>query len=423
MSDTDVAAAVPAARGGGRGSLRRLLITVGITNAALYAMYIGVIQVLLPLQIEGIDRAHKVSAFGLISGVSAIFAAVFNPVGGALSDRSRSRFGRRAPWLIGGAAAIIVALVILGNASTLLLILVGWCLAQAVANCYQAALTAIVPDRVPEQRRGTASGVIGVATSVGAVAGIGLAGRFAAHLSWGYLALGIVLALTAVMFVTATTDPSSAGMPRPPRDGRPLTARLWAFASALRHRDFAWVFAGRAGMILGYFLVSGYELYILTDYIPLPHGLRPATGVTILAAISTLCSILAAAVAGPLSDRLDRRKVFVFVSAAISGGAMILPIVSPSFGTMIVFAVLAGLAFGSYMAVDTAIVTLVLPRREDAARDLGILNIANAGPQIIAPLVAALVIDNLGGYRSLFAAGGLVATAGAFAILPVRSVR
>jgi MFS family permease len=348
---------------------------------------------------------------------------VFNPVGGALSDRTRSRFGRRAPWLIGGAAAIIVALVILGNASTLLLILVGWCLAQAVANCYQAALTAIVPDRVPVQRRGTASGVIGVATSVGAVAGIGLAGRFAAHLSWGYLALGIVLALTAVMFVTATTDPSSAGIPRPSRDGRPLTARLAAFGSALRHHDFAWVFAGRAGMILGYFLVSGYELYILTDYIPLPDGMRPATGVTILAAISTLCSILAAAVAGPLSDRLDRRKVFVFVSAAISGGAMILPIVSPAFGTMIVFAVLAGLAFGSYMAVDTAIVTLVLPRREDAARDLGILNIANAGPQIIAPLVAAVVIDNLGGYRSLFAAGGLVAIAGAFAILPVRSVR
>lgn len=422
MAGADVAAAVPAARGG-RGSLRLLLITVGIANAALYAMYIGVIQVLLPLQIEGIDRAHKVSAFGLISGVSAIFAAVFNPVGGALSDRTRSRFGRRAPWLIGGAAGIIVALVVLGSAGTLLLILVGWCLAQAVANCYQAALTAIVPDRVPEHRRGTASGVIGIATSVGAVAGIGLAGRFAAHLSWGYLALGIVLALTAVMFVTATTDPSSAGMPKPQRDGRPLTARLASFASALRHRDFAWVFGGRAGMILGYFLVSGYELYILTDYIPLPHGLRPAAGVTILAAISTMCSIVAAAVAGPLSDRLDRRKIFVFVSAAISGGAMILPIVSPTFGTMIVFAVLAGLAFGSYMAVDMAIVTLVLPRREDAARDLGILNIANAGPQIIAPLVAALVIDNLGGYRSLFAAGGLVAIAGAFAILPVRSVR
>jgi MFS family permease len=422
MADTDVAAAVPAARGG-RGSLRRLLITVGIANAALYAMYIGVIQILLPLQIEGIDRAHKVSVFGLISGVSAIFAAVFNPVGGALSDRTRSRFGRRAPWLIGGAAAIIAALVILGNASTLLLILTGWCLAQAVANCYQAALTAIVPDRVPEHRRGTASGVIGVATSVGAVAGVGLAGRFAAHLSWGYLALGIVLALTAVMFVTATTDPSSAGLPRPARDGRPLTARLAAFVSALRHRDFAWVFAGRAGMILGYFLVAGYELYILTDYIPLPHGVRPATGVTILAATSTLCSILAAALAGPLSDRLNRRKVFVFVSAAISGGAMILPIVSPTFGTMIVFAVLAGLAFGSYMAVDTAIVTLVLPRRENAGRDLGILNIANAGPQIIAPFAAALVIENLGGYRSLFAAGGLVAIAGAFAILPVRSVR
>ncbi len=408
----------------GRAGLRRLLVSLGIANAALYALYIGVLQVLLPLQIEAINQAHKVATLGFVSGVSAAVAAVCNPLGGALSDRTRSRYGRRAPWLIGGAAAAIGALAVLGRAGSVLMIVVGWSLVQAFANVYQAALTAVVPDRVPAMRRGTASAVVGVAMSVGAAAGVGLATLFSSNLAWGYLTLGIVLAITAFAFVTLTPDPPALDPPltKTARRGD-LASRLSAFTSALRHRDFAWVFCGRAAMILGYFLVAGFELYILTDYVRLPAGMRPATGVTILAVISTLCSVLAAAVCGPLSDRLGRRKVFVMGSAAISGAATVLPILSPTFATMTIFAALAGLAFGCYLAVDTALVTLVLPAQEDVGRDMGVLNVANAGPQIVAPLLAALIISHLGGYAALFAAGGAVAIAGAVAIGPVRSVR
>lgn len=423
MTSTDVAPGESGAATVGRGGLRRLLINIGIANAALYGLYGGVLYVLLPLQIEGIDRVNKVAVFGMVSGVSAIFAAVFNPIGGALSDRTRSRFGRRPPWLLGGSVAVVAALAVLGSADSVLMVVIGWSLVQAVANLYQAALTAVVPDRVPRQRRGAASGVVGVATSVGAVAGVGLSGLFTGRLAWGYLSLGGMVALTAIVFVAATTDPSSADAPRPARDSRSAVARLADFLSALRSHDFGWVFGGRAAMILGYFLVTGFELYILTDYVTLPAGLRPATGVIILATISTVCSVLAAAVAGPLSDRLDRRKPFVFVSASISAVAMFLPVISPTFATMTIFAAAAGLAFGSYLAVDMAIVTLVLPRQQDAARDLGVLNIATAGPQIVSPFLAALIIGHVGGYPALFLAGGITAMAGAFAIVPVRSVR
>jgi len=75
------------------------------------------------------------------------------------------------------------------------------------------------------------------------------------------------------------------------------------------------------------------------------------------------------------------------------------------------------------LSVDAALVTLVLPSSEDAARDLGVLNIANAGPQVVAPLLALLIINYLGGYPVLFVAGGLCGVVGAFAVMPVRSVR
>jgi MFS family permease len=233
------------------------------------------------------------------------------------------------------------------------------------------------------------------------------------------VALGVLLVATAWYFVLSTAD-------APVTPGRPGGTRKFQvgdFVSALRHRDFALVFVSRGAAILGYYLVISYELYILTDYIKLPGTMKPAQGVTVLAAISAVGAILAAAIAGPVSDRLDRRKPFVIISSAIAGAACLLPVLSPTFTTIEIFAAFAGLAFGCYLSVDAALVTLVLPRGEDAARDLGVLNIANAGPQVLAPLFAALIISHLGGYRTLFIAGGCCGIAGAFAVVGVRSVR
>jgi len=418
MTETGVATGVRSA-GTGRAGFRRLLAGIGIAGGALSALFAGVGTILLPLQVERIDRAHKVAVLGVIAGVSAIFALVFNPVGGALSDRTRSRFGRRAPWLVTAPAGILAMLVLLGQAATVPLVLIGWCLAQAVANLYQAPLTAVIPDRVSVARRGAASAVAGVASVIGGVAGVGLASQFTHHLAWGYAALGLVVVVTAGYFVLTTADPPSAELPRLPRS----SFRLADFLSALRHRDFTLVFISRAAAIMGYFLVISYELYILTDYIRLPAGLKPAEGVTVLAAISAVGALLAAAIAGPVSDLLDRRKPFVIISSAVAGAGCVLPVLWPTFHTIEIFAAFAGIAFGCYLSVDAALVTLVLPRSEDAARDLGVLNIANAGPQVIAPLFAALIISHLGGYRILFIAGGCCGIAGAIAVLPVRSVR
>lgn len=423
LTDPGLAGIPAAADGRGRAGFRRLMLTLGAASGALSAVYAGVGTVLLPQQIEDIDRAHKVGALAVVAGVSAVFALVFNPVGGALSDRTRSRFGRRAPWLVSAPVALLAALLLLGQARTVALVLVGWCLAQVMANLYQAPLTAVLPDRVAPARRGAASAVTGVATVLGGVAGVGIGSAFSRHLPWGYLTLGLVLVLSAVTFVATTSDPSAAHLPRPPRDTRPVPARLADFLAALRHRDFTCVFVSRAASILGYFLVVEYELYALTDYIRLPAGMRPAEGVTVLAAISAAGALLAAAVTGPLSDKIGRRKPFVFLSSAVAGAGCVLPVLSPTFPAIEIFAAFAGVAFGTYLSVDAALVTLVLPRGEDAARDLGVLNIANAGPQVLAPLLAALIISHLGGYRVLFLAGGCCGIAGALAVLPVRSVR
>ncbi|MEV6999014.1 MFS transporter [Streptomyces sp. NPDC093982] len=394
---------------------RGLLLLLLIANSSMLAVYMGVGSVLLPMQIASIDPANKVAVLGVIGGVSAIFATAFNPIAGALSDRS----GRRNPWILGGAFLSCAGLVFLGTVRTALLLGIGWCLVQATMNTYQAAVTAIVPDRVPHSRRGAASALVGLALPVGGTLGVLIASRTADNLTTGYLILGATVAGSAALLSFFFRDvPRQRTTPEASRQ-----AKIAAFLSALSHHDFRWAFIGRALLVLGYFSVVGYQLYILDDHIALPEGMEPTEAMAVLTPVSMVAMAVSTIVGGVLSDRWNRRKVFVGVSAALAGLVTVIPVISPTWTGMLAFSVLNGLAFGCFMAVDTALVTLVLPKAEDVARDMGVLNIANAGPQIIAPFVASAVVTVTGGYGPLFLTGGVLALLGALAILPIRGVR
>lgn len=392
---------------------RGLLPLLFAGNSAMYALYIGVGGILLPLQVEKISPHDKVAMLGLVAGVSAIFATVFNPVAGALSDRT----GRRNPWILGGGLLAVPAMLLLGAVNSILLVAIAWCLGQAVMNVFQAAITSVIPDRVPVARRGTASAAVGLGVPIGSIVGVLVANAFSGSFATGYLVLGLVVAAAAVLFTVVGKEQR-----RPPKTPATLGEQVRAFADSLRAHDFRWAFIGRALLVLGYFAVSGYQLYVLQDHISLPHGMSATAAAAVLTPVSSVAMVVSIAIGGPLSDRLDSRKIFVGISATVTGLAVLIPILSPTFVGMVVFSVVNGLAFGCFFAVDNALVTLVLPKAEDAARDLGVLNMANAGPQIVAPFVASLLVG-LGGYNLLFAAGGVFAVLGALAIRPIRSVR
>ncbi|MFB6480621.1 MFS transporter [Streptomyces virginiae] len=414
---TDASPAPDTAPAGGTGpgpARRGLLPLLLVGNSAMYALYIGVAGVLLALQVEDIDPANKVANFGLIAGVSAIFATVFNPVAGALSDRS----GRRNPWILGGGLAAVPAMFLLGLADTILLLTIAWCLGQAVMNVYQAAITSVVPDRVPMDARGKASAAVGLGLPFGSTLGALIGAAFSEDYRTGYLVLGTLVAGAAVLFTACGREQRL-----PTRAPMPVKEQLAAFTGALRDHDFRWAFIGRALLVLGYFAVSGYQLYILQDHTVLPDGMKPEAAVAVLMPLTSVAMVVSTVLGGYLSDRFDRRKLFVGASALLSAVALVIPAVSTSWTAMLCFAAVNGLAFGCYMAVDTALVTMVLPKAEDAARDMGVLNIANAGPQIIAPFVASVVVSFSGGYTALFVVAAVLAVAGALAVKPIRSVR
>ncbi|MFH8663131.1 MFS transporter [Streptomyces afghaniensis] len=403
--------------------LSRLLAFVFPATTAMYALFNGIGVILLPAQVADLAPDSKVGVLALLTTLGAVASMIALPAGGALSDRTRSRFGRRAPWLVlmAGVSALLTIAMGLSTGLVTLAILVP--ILWFTSNFYGGAISAILPDRVPVARRGIASAVIGLGTPVGILFGVNLAGRVSQL--WAYTVLALVLFVTTLALVAGAREPSSLGLvtERPKERGN-VVAAVRAFFRAFGHRDFALAFASRFGLFLAYFTVSGYLFFAVQDYV----GAENVPGGDVALAVSTLSTvsfgtwIAVATLCGWLADKLDRRKLFIAVSAIGLGLSQVIPIVSHSWGAMLVYSAVSGASLGTYFAVDLAVMSLVLPDKGSEGRDFAILNVATGLPQLAAPAIAGSLIG-LGGYGSLFLVSGVSALVAGALAMAIRSIR
>ncbi|OZC59793.1 MFS transporter [Rhodococcus sp. 06-621-2] len=414
--------------------LPRLLALLLPATTAMYGVFQGIQQILLPAQVEQLDPASKVGNLALLTTLAAIASMLALPIGGAVSDRTRTRFGRRTPWLLIMSAVSALLMVYMGTGPALVPLAVAYMLLWFTANFYSGAISAMLPDRVPVERRGVASAVIGLGTPLGILAAVNLVSRIDRF--WGYTIIGVVLVLATVLLTVGAREPSSErdALPSPAvtvadkggrgrRTASPHVIR--GFFAAFSSRDFTLAFISRAALFLSYFTISGYLYYTVQDYVGeenLPGG-NVAVAVSTLASVSVITWVVVATAAGWLADRLDRRKLFVGVSAVGMGLSMMVPILSPTWTGMLVYSVLSGGFVGIYFAVDLAVMSLVLPDKANEGRDFGILAVATGLPQILSSVIAGALITFLGGYTSLYLFGALSAVVSGLVALRIRSVR
>jgi MFS family permease len=385
-------------------------------------VFIAPLLVTLALKVNalaGTDRAAD--RLSLIASVGSFVALLANPLFGRLSDRTTSHFGRRRPWLIVGLVGGTSGIVVVALAGAVWQVLVGWCVAQLFFNALLAALVAVLPDQVPPGQRGTVAGVLGICLPIASVGGTYVVNVFAGHELAMFLAPCAIGGLLILVFAMLLDDRPLAPADRPAWSLRQLLGTY--YVSPRRHPDFAWAFVSRFLFVLAYAFLVTYQAFYLLEHLgsstaEVPHQI-------FLGTLTQAAVVVAAAlVGGRLSDAMGRRKLFVVTASTVYGVALVVVAAAADFDGYLVGMAIGGLGFGLYQAVDLALVADVLPGSGDAAKDLGVLNIAGALPFSLAPAVApAILALGAGSYRVLYVVAGVCAVLGAAAILPLKSVR
>lgn len=409
LPDVPVPEKEPPARAG------RLGPVLGIAHLS-WMLPVAASHTLLLALLEQFDEGTKTGRYAVLAGAGTVAAMAANIVIGVLSDRTRSRWGRRNPWILcGGFTTAVLGCAVSFTQSFPVLVLL-WIGFQIGLNAVVAPLNAVMPDRVAPAHLGKASSWAGIGSLLGMGIGGVAAGLLVAAPVLGLRWIFWTIPVGGLVLMLAAPDRSSTRLPRERFSGR-------LFARSLvppRDADLLWAMAGRLLTLLGINLVLVYQLYVLKDYLGMSTE-RAGSTIALASVIHVAVSGVAIAVSGPLSDRLGRRKAFIVVSASIGAAAVVPLSATTSLWAYFTFVVAAALGFGCFLAVDQAVMAQVLPQAENRARDLGFLNIANTVPSLIAPILAAAVVPAFG-YPFLFLLATVIAVAGGLCILPIRRV-
>lgn len=402
---------------------QRLQISLMVNFFLLMALYSGVLGVLLPDQIAELDPANKANNLALLFAVTSIFSTLTTPVAGALSDRTRTRWGRRSPWI--AIASLIGSACLFGVSwmTSFWSLMVVWVMATVAYNSMQPAMTTVVADRFAPERRGVVSGVMGAGMTSGLTAGTVVAGYLAGERALAYGLFATAIAVSCLAFVVINREPPATDRPARHFSLRNFLKSFWI--DPRRHPDFAWAFAGRFTIYMGYQAVATYLLYILRDYIGLSNE-ASTVAIANMALITLVCLVVSSLISGVWSDRLQRRKPFVFAASLTMGCAMVVPLLHPDMVGMRIYAAVIGIGYGMFMSIDMALMTQVLPETAegDEGKDLGVLTTAVNIPQILSPVMAAILLSLFdGNYAAIFIAAVVFVFASALCVLPIRSVR
>jgi MFS family permease len=408
-------AAPPATQAAPRLS-RPFIITLMLANFGTNVALIAPIQNILPRMIESAEgSADKAIGLGLVTGLGAFAALIFNPLAGHYSDRWLSADNRTLTMVIGlvtGGAAHLV----LGLQHSIVGIAIWWTLCQATINIAYSPMSAVVVDHVDRRSWGFVWGLISVAQALGLIIGLAAVVLVFPSVTAGMTAIsiGYVVCLAPLIIVlyrlprVSYASPASAGT----AGGRPDLRALLAAG-----QGFGLVFIGKFLIMLAETIALLYLYYYLQDVV---HYRDPGDGQLILILIATVAVIIATVAVGRVADRSGSYRRYAVLSSVLMAATGFLLAGFATWALVLVCAFTLGAGYGAFQSVSQALSMVVLPSPANAGRDLGIINIASAVPQVIGAPIAGLVVAGAGGYRGLFVFAGLLALAAAavFARVP-----
>ena len=362
------------------------------------------------LVIQLVGRRHEGTALAVLEGIGSLMAVIWQPVVGAVSDRTRSRWGRRRPFIVIGTAGDVIFLVGLALSGTYWLVVIFYLLLQTASNTAQGPYQGLMPDVVPVSQRGTASGYYGISNVVGLLAGTIGAGFILMHAGRVIAILSICGLLVATMLPTVLLIPDRAQPTSEQFTGVRQALRA-TFSRPLQYPAFLWLMASRLLILMGLVGVQSFVFFYFSNVFF--EGNRRATiaaSYTLLGLV-IICAFAVALPAARASDRFGRRP-FILVGGLLGAVGVVMLVFSnyellpaklvepvsdalkvPDLAAQATLVgILIGIGYGLFFSVDWAFIQDVIPA-DEAGLFMGFSNIATAGSGIIARFVGGFLLD------------------------------
>ncbi|MFT8823793.1 MFS transporter [Liquorilactobacillus satsumensis] len=375
-------------------------------------------SVLIPQLFSQIDPAQKVWAVGILATVASITSAIANLLFGAFSDVTRSRFGKRKPYITLGTIVLAIVLVIIANVNSIPAIIGIWIVAAAAENAIAAAIYPQISDRVAPKWRGTVSTFYGVGFTIAQQGFALLAAQFLGNVKVGIYTMAACTVVLAFIHELLIKEKGNLDEPKVPLNKD--TLKKYFFFPTHDARDFYLALGGKFFMVVGTTIITTFELYIFTDYIGQSTS-EAGKSISVFSMIMLIIGVFFALVGGPLADKLKRVKAPVVIATFALGAAALFPLFVQKPWAMFVYAIIAAFGNGLYNSVDGALNMDVLPSSDTAGKDLGLINLANTLGQMLGAMVASAIVESFG-YQSIFIFAVAMEIIGGIAILNIKRV-
>jgi MFS family permease len=376
-------------------------VTMNVYWFGLAFMWNGLHPIVLPaLLLRFVPEALKNTYLGGLTFAGLILAMLVQPLAGGLSDRFHSRWGRRRPWILAGTLLDLIVLAGMAAAGGFWGLLVTYLLLQIFSNTAHGPAQGLIPDLVPEERRGMVSGIKNLFDMGGLVVASLVAGQLmgAGNATLAFAIIGAVLAASAAVTLLATREAPAVAMadgalPGPAGSAVGYTLRELFRVDFRRYPAYARLIVSRFLILLGIYAVQGFVQYYIRDMLGVSN---PAQVTGNLLAVIGLALTFLVFPAGLLSDRFGRERINLVAGALCSLGIFLLVFVH-SVTSLLIFGGIIGMGTGLFVSANWALAIDLIPQ-EEAGKYLGLSNLATAGAAAVGRLAGPL-IDGLNAYR------------------------
>lgn len=402
---------------------KRFLISLVIGPACWLMPHQGVISTLLPQRLAELDPAHKIPLLLAFSSTAMVVALISNFILGALSDMTQTRFGKRTPWIVGCSALSCVVLFLVGTTSSIPALFVYWCLYEIVVNGVASAMVAQMSDRVPLKWRGTASSAYAIGQTFGVQLGVLVASQFLSDIRMGIWIFALIAFAGGLLSSWLSGEATAIPIIRRAEQGF-TWGRLFAslrFPRVSEAHDFYLSLIGKYVLFTSTGMIGNYMLYFIQDDLGL-KGSGASSLLSINAMIILVGGLISGAVIGPISDKFQRTKTLIVGATLVIAAGAFVPLIVTSAAGLIAYSCIISIVNGANSTLTQSLNLSVLPHPESAAKDLGIMNLANTLGGVSASVLGGSIISWLG-YRAIFVVEAILLVVSAICVSRIKSTK